>query len=50
MRADDHQVLPVSGNVILATAFGVFLDVKGRRLFVPNPMLPATEDSNAART
>ena len=40
MRADDLQVLPVSGNVILATAFGVFLDVKGRRLFVPNPMLP----------
>ena len=40
MRADNLKVLPVSGNVTLATAFGVFLDVKGRRLFVPNPMLP----------
>ena len=40
MRPDDHEAVQVSGNVTLATAFGLFLDVEGRRLFVPNPMLP----------
>jgi hypothetical protein len=40
MPPDDLEALPVSGNVTLATVFGLFLDVKGRRLFVPNPMLP----------
>ena len=39
MRPDDLEALPISGNVTLATAFGLFLDVKGRRLFVPNAML-----------
>ena len=39
MRPDDLEALPVRGNVTLATAFGLFLDVKGRRLFVPNGML-----------
>jgi hypothetical protein len=40
MRADDLEAVKISGNVTLVTAFGLFLDVKGRRLFVPNPMLP----------
>ena len=40
MRPDDLEAVPVSGNVSLATAFGLFLDVQGRRLFVANPMLP----------
>jgi len=40
MRPDDFETLPISGSVTLATAFGLFLDVKGRRLFVPNHMLP----------
>jgi hypothetical protein len=40
MRPDDLEALPISGNVTLATTFGLFLDVKGRKLFVPNPMFP----------
>jgi hypothetical protein len=40
MRRDDLEAVQVSGKVTLATAFGLFLDVKGRRLFVPNAMLP----------
>jgi hypothetical protein len=40
MRPDDLEPVKVSGSVTLTTAFGLFLDVKGRRLFVPNPMLP----------
>jgi hypothetical protein len=42
MRPDDLEALHISGNVILVTAFGLFLDVKGRRLFVPNSMLPGS--------
>ena len=40
MRPDDLDAVQVSGNVTLATAFGLFLDVKGRRLFIPSAMLP----------
>jgi len=40
MRPDDLEPVQVSGRVARATAFGLFLNVKGRRLFVPNPMLP----------
>jgi hypothetical protein len=40
MRPDELEAMQVSGTVTLATAFGLFLDVQGRRLFVPNPMLP----------
>ena len=40
MRRDELEAVQVSGNVTLTTAFGLFLDVQGRRLFVANPMLP----------
>ena len=40
MRRDELEAVQVSGNVTLTTAFGLFLDIQGRRLFVPNSMLP----------
>jgi hypothetical protein len=39
MRPDDLEAVQVSGKVSLSTAFGLFLDVEGRRLFVPSPMV-----------
>jgi len=36
MRPDDLEAVQVSGKVALATAFGLFLDAKGRRLFFPD--------------
>ena len=32
----DQELIPVPGMVHLYTALGVFLDVKGRRFFVPS--------------
>jgi DNA-directed RNA polymerase subunit E'/Rpb7 len=40
MPADDLELVPVCGRVHVVTAFGLFLDVQGRRLFVPYALLP----------
>jgi len=32
----DEELIPISGVVHLHTSLGVFLDVKGRRVFVPS--------------
>jgi hypothetical protein len=47
MRSDDLEAVQVSGSVALATAFGLFLDVKDRSSWSPTPF-QAIEDSNAA--
>ena len=37
----DEELIPVSGVVHLYTGLGVFLDVNGRRIFVPSGQTPS---------